>query len=104
MHRTEDVHPPQRSDCTVVIDGCEVPCLPGETVLHTLLSVGKVSIARRKGDVESGAYCGMGVCYCCTVRIDGVPNQRACQLPVRPGMQIETVPAGGSITDLDALP
>ena len=104
MHRTEDVHPPQRSDGTVVIDGYEVPCAPGETVLHTLFSVGKVSIARRKGQVESGAYCGMGVCYCCTVRIDGVPNQRACQVPVRAGMRIETGPAAGGITVLDGIP
>jgi hydrogen cyanide synthase HcnA len=38
----------------------------------------------------SGAYCGMGVCQCCLVKIDGRHKRRACQTLVRPGMHIET--------------
>ncbi|ANM30431.1 hypothetical protein ABI59_13895 [Acidobacteria bacterium Mor1] len=101
MQRIADVRPVGQSDCTVEIDGSEVVCAEGDTVLHALFAVGKVSIARRKGDVESGAYCGMGVCYCCTVSIDGVPNQRACQISVRSGMRIETGHPSGGITVLE---
>jgi D-hydroxyproline dehydrogenase subunit gamma len=34
--------------------------------------------------------CGMGVCFECRVRIDGVAQQRACMVPVRDGMQVMT--------------
>lgn len=34
--------------------------------------------------------CGMGVCFECRVRIDGVAHQRACMTPVRDGMQVQT--------------
>lgn len=34
------------------------------------------------------AFCGMGTCFECRVRIDGVGQQRACMVPVREGMQV----------------
>jgi sarcosine oxidase subunit alpha len=34
--------------------------------------------------------CGMGVCFECRVRIDGLAHQRACMTPVRDGMQVQT--------------
>lgn len=34
--------------------------------------------------------CGIGVCFECRVRIDGVAQQRACMTPVRAGMRVET--------------
>ncbi|GLQ88599.1 (2Fe-2S)-binding protein [Dyella flagellata] len=36
------------------------------------------------------AFCGMGVCFECRVRIDGIAQQRACMVPVREGMQVMT--------------
>jgi sarcosine oxidase subunit alpha len=36
------------------------------------------------------AFCGMGVCFECRVRIDGVAQQRACMVTVREGMQVAT--------------
>jgi sarcosine oxidase subunit alpha len=36
------------------------------------------------------AFCGMGICFECRVRIDGVAQQRACMTPVRDGMQVVT--------------
>jgi predicted molibdopterin-dependent oxidoreductase YjgC len=35
-----------------------------------------------------GALCGIGICFECRVTIDGVPNQRSCQLECTPGMRI----------------
>lgn len=37
-----------------------------------------------------GPLCGMGVCHECRLTIDGVPHQRSCLIPVKPGMSIET--------------
>ncbi|PPU77347.1 (2Fe-2S)-binding protein [Xanthomonas cucurbitae] len=34
--------------------------------------------------------CGMGVCFECRVRIDGVGQQRACLVDAREGMQVRT--------------
>ncbi|MEO7064908.1 MAG: (2Fe-2S)-binding protein [Dokdonella sp.] len=35
-------------------------------------------------------FCGMGVCFECRVRIDGIAQQCACMVPVREGMQVST--------------
>lgn len=46
---------------------------------------------RRSVSGESRApLCGMGVCFECRVRIDGLAHQRACMTPVADGMQVET--------------
>src|SRR5439155_11232919 len=37
-----------------------------------------------------GYFCGTGKCANCLVRVDGVPNARACVTPVRDGMKVET--------------
>ncbi|MCC5099240.1 2Fe-2S iron-sulfur cluster-binding protein [Xanthomonas campestris] len=34
--------------------------------------------------------CGMGVCFECRVRIDGIGQQRACMVDARDGMQVRT--------------
>jgi len=33
-------------------------------------------------------FCMMGICFECLIEIDGVVDQRACQLPVRAGMRL----------------
>jgi aerobic-type carbon monoxide dehydrogenase small subunit (CoxS/CutS family) len=35
-------------------------------------------------------FCGIGVCFDCLVTVNGVPNQRACLVPARPGDEITT--------------
>jgi len=30
----------------------------------------------------------MGVCFECLIEVDGVGDQRACQVPVQPGMRL----------------
>ena len=39
---------------------------------------------------NSGPYCGMGVCHCCLLHVNGRFKQRACQTLVKPDMEIET--------------
>ncbi|MFO7652706.1 MAG: 2Fe-2S iron-sulfur cluster-binding protein [Candidatus Krumholzibacteriia bacterium] len=41
-----------------------------------------------------GLHCARGHCTSCLVRIDGVPNVRACLAPVVEGMQVERQDAG----------
>jgi sarcosine oxidase subunit alpha len=41
-----------------------------------------------------GLHCARGHCTSCLMRVDGVPNVRACLAPVRAGMRIERQDAG----------
>jgi predicted molibdopterin-dependent oxidoreductase YjgC len=75
------------------VDGVTVTAYPGETVFAALVAAG-VRILRRphagSGGPGRGGLCGMGVCQECRVTVDGLPDQRACMLEVRDGMEIVT--------------
>jgi hydrogen cyanide synthase HcnA len=90
LERTFDIQPLTQADMTVHINGQPVTAAIGETVLSVIQSLGVRQIARNDHDQISGAYCGMGVCQCCLVKINGRHKRRACQTVVRDGMRIET--------------
>jgi len=90
LERTFDIQPLVQADMTVHINGQAVSAAIGETVLSVIQSLGVRQIARNDHDQISGAYCDMGVCQCCLVKINGRHKRRACQTVVRDGMQIET--------------
>jgi hydrogen cyanide synthase HcnA len=90
LHRQFDIQPLKQADMTVHLDGKAVNAAQGETVLTVIQALGQRQVARNDHGQLSGAYCGMGVCQCCLVKIDGRHKRRACQTLVRPGMQIET--------------
>ena len=90
LERTFDIQPLTQADMTVHINGQPVTAAIGETVLSVIQSLGMRQVARNDHDQISGAYCGMGVCQCCLVKINGRHKRRACQTVVRDGMQIET--------------
>lgn len=81
-------------DATVLIDGRPVPALRGRTLAAVLRAAGVTATRRNPVTGEPrGAYCGMGVCFECEVRVDGVPGVRACLTHVRDEMRVETVRA-----------
>ncbi len=90
LNRKYDIQPLIHPDMTIVLNGQVVNAAQGETVLSVLNSVGVRQLSPNDHGQVSGAYCGMGVCYCCLVNIDGRHKRRACQTVVRPGMQVET--------------
>ena len=90
LDRTFDIQPLVQADMTVHINGQAVSAAIGETVLSVIQSLGVRQIARNDHDQVSGAYCGMGVCQCCLVKINGRHKRRACQTVVRDGMLVET--------------
>jgi len=71
-------------------DGRPVTGFEGEALMAALVAAGEVRLRRTKGGEARGVFCGMGVCQDCLVRVDGVPNLRACMTAVRPGMRVET--------------
>ncbi|WP_285416072.1 cyanide-forming glycine dehydrogenase subunit HcnA [Pseudomonas sp. efr-133-TYG-5] len=90
LERTFDIQPLAQADMTVHINGQPVTAAIGETVLSVIQSLGLRQVARNDHNQISGAYCGMGVCQCCLVKINGRHKRRACQTVVRDGMRVET--------------
>ena len=90
LNRQYDSQPLMQADMTILINGQAVNAAQGETVLSVLNSVGVRQVSANDHGQISGAYCGMGVCYCCLVNIDGRHKRRACQTVVHPGMKVET--------------
>lgn len=75
---------------TINVDGKQIPAIEGESVLSALLASGIRQLMTNDYGKESGPYCGMGVCHCCLLYINGKHKQRACQTTVKPDMTIET--------------
>lgn len=75
----------------IVVDGNWLDAYEGETVAAVMIAAGiwKFRLTRSHKHPR-GVYCGMGVCYECLVRVDGVDNVRACMTPVVDGMKVET--------------
>ncbi|MFC7404076.1 (2Fe-2S)-binding protein [Georgenia alba] len=87
---------------TATFDGEPLPGEPGQNVGAALVAAGIVSwrTTRRRGRPR-GLFCGIGVCHDCLVTVDGVPNQRACLVPWRPGQVIESDGARTSPGEVD---
>ncbi len=75
----------------ISIDGEMVQCFEGETVAVAMLTArGPITRTSSRLCTPRGLYCGIGVCFECAVTVDGRPNVRACQTPVRDGMQVQS--------------
>jgi sarcosine oxidase subunit alpha len=78
-------------DCTIRVDGRAVPARAGEPITAALLAAGRPLVARsHKFHRPRGPFCLAGSCHACLVRVDGLPNVRACQTPCRDGLEVTT--------------
>ncbi|WP_079025985.1 (2Fe-2S)-binding protein [Streptomyces yangpuensis] len=76
---------------TVDFDGRELPAQDGQSVAAVLWAAGILAWrTTREGGAPRGAFCGIGSCYDCLVTVNGLPNQRACLVPARPGDAVTT--------------
>jgi predicted molibdopterin-dependent oxidoreductase YjgC len=79
----------------LTFDGAPLEARPGQSVAAALTDAGIRSWrTTRHAGRPRGLFCGIGICYDCLLVIDGVPNQRACLVPARDGMRLETGGAG----------
>jgi len=74
----------------IIIDGTEHESEDGTTVAAALLNAGVTAFRTSVDEEPRAALCGMGICFECRVRIDGVENVRSCFELVRDGMEVET--------------
>ena len=73
----------------IELDGLRVGVPPGVSVAAALLYLDRMPLRHTPvSGAARGPFCMMGVCFECLVEVDGVGNQRACQLPVRAGMRL----------------
>ena len=73
----------------IELDGAEISVPAGVSVAAALLATDCMPL--RQSAVSGSArapFCMMGICFECLVEIDGVSNQRACQVQVLPGMRL----------------
>jgi len=75
----------------VNLDGTEVAIAPKEARLALALLDGEVGLTMRSAKYRRPrtGYCLSGDCGSCLVRIDGLPNRRACMTPVQAGSAVE---------------
>jgi sarcosine oxidase subunit alpha len=75
----------------VLLEGAPVRAFAGESVAAALFAGGRRVLSRSlKYHRPRTFFCLEGHCGGCLVRIDGVPNVRACQTPCDAGTQVET--------------
>jgi len=70
MKRINDIEPITGDKVRIEVDGTCVEAAKGETVLSTLSALGIKKIGKNDHGQITGAYCSMGICYCCAVRIN----------------------------------
>ncbi|WP_266170241.1 (2Fe-2S)-binding protein [Dyella subtropica] len=71
------------------VNGQAVDVPVGASVAAAMAQV-SLHFRRSVGGTSRAPLCGMGVCFECRVRIDGVAHVRACMTPVREGMQVQS--------------
>lgn len=69
------------------IDGQDVDVPAGASVAAAIAHV-SLHFRRSVSDAPRAPLCGMGVCFECRVRIDGVAHVRSCMTTAREGMQV----------------
>ena len=82
----------------LTIDGKEIVASQADTVAAAMLVSGftytRITSAEEK---QRAPYCMMGICFDCMVEINGIPNQRACQILVQEGMRVKIQVKEGSL-------
>jgi hypothetical protein len=75
----------------LTFDGAPLSARAGQSVAAALTDAGIRSWrTTRHNERPRGLFCGIGVCYDCLLVVDGLPNQRACLVPARDGMTLQT--------------
>jgi sarcosine oxidase subunit alpha len=74
----------------IVVDGRSVAVTGDETLAAALLNAGVVHFRTSVTGEARAPLCGMGSCFECRVRVNGITHQRACLLFCEEGMIVET--------------
>jgi len=74
----------------LIINGKEHFAAGGSSVWTAMALAGETTTRIAPvSEKPRSAYCAIGVCFECLVKIDGMPNRQACLTEVREGMVVE---------------
>lgn len=95
---SKSVFPPQRVLVTITFEDEVIQVEEGTTVAAAVLNRvgGETRTTARKYNGCGPCY-HMGVCYECLMKIDGIPNQQSCLIPVREGMPVKQQSGASSL-------
>jgi len=74
----------------ILLNGAEREVPAGASLAAALLGLGVTRFRTSVLGEPRGPLCGMGVCQECRVTVDGRAGVRACLLPCREGLHVET--------------
>jgi D-hydroxyproline dehydrogenase subunit gamma len=74
----------------VTVDGRALEAPADATLAAVLLNEGYARFRTSATGEARVPLCGMGICFECRVRVDGIDQVRACMEPVRHGMEVVT--------------
>ncbi len=77
------------SEITLRVNGATLSVPDGTTVAVAMAVSGQPCRTSVTGEPRA-AFCGMGICFECRVRINGNAHQRSCQILCAPGMDVRT--------------
>jgi D-hydroxyproline dehydrogenase subunit gamma len=75
---------------TITVDGRLLQAPIHATLAAVLLNEGYTRFRASVVGSDRAPLCGMGICFECRVRVDGIDQVRACMEPVRAGMEVIT--------------
>lgn len=78
-----------RNGTTITINGRRVTVAAGSSVAVALLNSGAASRISVSGEPRA-PLCGMGVCMECRATVNGVEQQRTCQIVCEESMEVVT--------------
>ena len=74
----------------IILNGHNRDVPAGATLASALLALGLTRFRTSVHGQPRAPLCGMGVCQECRLTVDGRMHVRACLLPCRDGMSMET--------------
>jgi hypothetical protein len=104
----DPIRPGSAGAVRFTVDGDPVEGVRGQTIAGALLASGTLAWrTTASAGRPRGVFCGIGVCFDCTVTVNGLPDVRACQRRAVEGDVVETgpgatVPDAGHRADADA--
>jgi sarcosine oxidase subunit alpha len=79
----------QANSITLMVNGTPLTVPAGVSVAVALLMAGQPCRTSVTGEPR-GPLCGMGICFECSVSINGTPHYRSCQIVCESGMKVQT--------------
>ncbi|MEM1091076.1 MAG: (2Fe-2S)-binding protein [Pseudomonadota bacterium] len=95
MPRSSSTDITRGENLELTVDGQRIRVCAGETLATAVLASDTLTFNRTGGQQPRSAYCNMGTCFECQVRVAPAPGtrfrwQRACMVPAQAGMVVLT--------------